>query len=129
MRMLISANDSLAIEPSGPGLPARRFWLARMLVSRRTSASIHARTSASRLAGVWSTTSSFQMRTASAMAPEPRAGGPWPPPHVGHVDLVELGLAGDLPQRPDLDARGVHIDGEVGEALVLRCLGVGAGHE
>ena len=48
---------------------------------------------------------------------------------VGQVDLVELRLAGDLAQRPDLDARRVHVDGEVGQALVLRLVGVGAGDE
>ena len=49
--------------------------------------------------------------------------------HVGEVHLVELGLAGDLAQRSDLDARGVHVEGEVGQALVLGDVGVGAGHE
>ena len=34
-------------------------------------------------------------------------------PHVGQEDLVELGLAGDLAQRPDLDARVVHVEDEV----------------
>ena len=48
---------------------------------------------------------------------------------VGEVDLVELGLAGHLAQRTDLDARRVHVEREVGEPLVLRGLGVGAGDE
>ena len=48
---------------------------------------------------------------------------------VGEVDLVELGVAGHLAQRPDLDAGGVHVDHEVGEALVLLGLGIGAGED
>ena len=50
-------------------------------------------------------------------------------PHVGQEHLVELGLAGDLAQRPDLDARGVHVDDEVGQARVLGHVGVGAGDQ
>ena len=46
-----------------------------------------------------------------------------------HEDLVEHGVAGHLHQRPDLDALLVHVDGEVGDALVLRHVGVGAGDE
>jgi len=38
---------------------------------------------------------------------------------VGEEDLVELRLAGDLAQRPDLDAGTLHVDDEVREALVL----------
>ena len=73
----------MAIDPSGPGLPARRFCDARTLVRRRTSASIHSRISSScaaaeRFAGGVA----CQMRTASAMAPEPRAGGAELPPMV-----------------------------------------------
>jgi hypothetical protein len=37
---------------------------------------------------------------------------------VGEEDLVELRVAGDLPQRPHLDAVGVHVHQQVGEALV-----------
>ena len=47
--------------------------------------------------------------------------------HVGEEDLVELGLVGDLAQRPHLDARVAHVDDEVGDALVLRRVGIGAG--
>ena len=47
--------------------------------------------------------------------------------HVGEEDLVELGLVGDLAQRPDLDARRAHVDDEVGDALLLRRVGIGAG--
>ena len=49
--------------------------------------------------------------------------------HVGHVDLVELGLAGDLPQRANLNTRGFHVEGEVGHAAVLGHVRVGAGDE
>ena len=48
---------------------------------------------------------------------------------VGEVHLVELGLAGHLPQRADLDAGGVHVDDEGGEAGVLHGLRVGAHDE
>ena len=44
-------------------------------------------------------------------------------------DLVELGLAGDLAQRTDLDPVLLHVADEVGEALVLRRVGVGARQE
>ena len=49
--------------------------------------------------------------------------------HVGHEDLVEQGPTGHLAQRADVDARLVHVDGEVGDALVLRHVGVGAGQQ
>ena len=49
--------------------------------------------------------------------------------HFGHVDLVELGLTGDLAQRAHLDALGVHVEREVGHALVLGKIGVAAGDE
>ncbi len=51
--------------------------------------------------------------------------------HVGVLDeeLVELRLAGDLAQRPDLDLLLLHVHEEVGEALVLGRVGVGAGDE
>ena len=50
-------------------------------------------------------------------------------PHLGDVDLVELGLTGHLAQRAHLDAGRVHVQGEVGEALVLGRLGIGPGHQ
>ena len=40
-------------------------------------------------------------------------------PHVGQEDLVELGLAGDLAQRPDLHPGVGHVADEVGQPLVL----------
>jgi hypothetical protein len=51
---------------------------------------------------------------------------------VGHEDFVkehfvELGVAGELHQRPDLDAGRLHVDHEIRDALVLRHVGVGAG--
>ena len=49
--------------------------------------------------------------------------------HVGHVDLVELGLAGDLPQRANLNTRGLHVEGEIGHASVLGHVRIGAGDE
>ena len=48
---------------------------------------------------------------------------------VGEVDLVELGLAGHLAQRSHVDAGRVHVGDEVGEAAVLRHVGVGPGDE
>ena len=41
-------------------------------------------------------------------------------------DLVELDLAGDLAQRSHLDAGLVHVEQEVGDALVLGRVGIGA---
>ena len=46
--------------------------------------------------------------------------------HVGEEHLVELGLVGDLAQRPHLDAGRVHVDDERGDALALRRVGIGA---
>ena len=48
---------------------------------------------------------------------------------VGEVDLVELGLPGDLTQRPGLHAVAVHVDDEVGQPLVLGHVRVGAGQQ
>ena len=47
--------------------------------------------------------------------------------HLVEEHLVELGLAGDLHERPHLDARRLHVDDEVRDAPVLRHVGVGAG--
>src|SRR3954454_19759508 len=44
-------------------------------------------------------------------------------------DLVELGLAGDLAKRPDVDVRLVHVEDEVGDPLVLGGVLVGAGEQ
>jgi len=75
------------------------------------------------------------------MEPAPRFGPPPPAlafgtdamgvrdPDVGHVDLVELSLAGDLAQRPHIDAFGLHVQREVRHAPVLGHIGVGAGDE
>ncbi len=49
--------------------------------------------------------------------------------HIGQVDLVELCFTGDLPQRADLHSRGVHVEGEVGHALVFGHVGIAAGDE
>ena len=40
--------------------------------------------------------------------------------------LVEVDLAGDVPQRPDLDTGLVQVDEEVRDALPLRDVGIGA---
>ena len=45
--------------------------------------------------------------------------------HVGEEHLVEHGPAGELPQGPDLHAGLVHVEGEVGDPLVLRHIGIG----
>ena len=49
--------------------------------------------------------------------------------HVGEEHLVEGVGAGHLHDRADLDAGRVHRADEVGDALVLRHIGVGAGDE
>ena len=46
--------------------------------------------------------------------------------HVGEEHLGEPGLAVDVAQRPDVDARRVHVDDEQRDALVLRQRRVGA---
>jgi hypothetical protein len=106
--MLTWANMSLAIEPSGPGLPSLRFWEARTLVSRRASARIHSFISSSRAAGERSTASpDCQMRTASAMAPEPRAGVPPPPPMVVRsLESVVMATRQPSPTSPMRSASG-----------------------
>ena len=48
---------------------------------------------------------------------------------VGEEDLVELGVARDLHERPHLDARRVHVDDHVGQVLVLRRVGVALADE
>ena len=45
---------------------------------------------------------------------------------VGEEDLVELGVAGHLPQRPHLDPRLVHVEQEVGDASMLGLVDIGA---
>ncbi len=40
-------------------------------------------------------------------------------PRIGHVDLVELCLTGDLPQRTHFDTLAVHVEREVRHALVF----------
>ena len=64
------------------------------------------------------------------------------PPVVGSADdggvadpglvdehLVEQGPTGHLPQRPYLDARLLHVEGEIGDPLVLGHVGVGASQQ
>ena len=46
--------------------------------------------------------------------------------HLVEEHLVELGVAGDLHERPHLDAGRLHVDDEVRDALVLRRVGIGA---
>jgi hypothetical protein len=43
--------------------------------------------------------------------------------------LVEVSHAGDLGERTHLDAGGAHVDDEVGDALVLGHIGVGASQQ
>ena len=48
---------------------------------------------------------------------------------VSEEDLIELGLAGDLVERPDVDSLGLHVQQEVGQALVLGLVRIGPGHQ
>ena len=48
--------------------------------------------------------------------------------HAGEEDLVELAVARDRDEGPDLDAGKAHVDEHAGDALVLRRVGIGA-HE
>ena len=50
-------------------------------------------------------------------------------PRLFDEELVELGLAGDLDQRPDLDAVLLHVHQEVGEPAVLGRVRVRAGEQ
>ena len=45
---------------------------------------------------------------------------------VAEEDLVEFGFPRNLVERPNIDARSVHIENEVREPVVLRHVGVGA---
>ena len=76
MSLLSSAIAALPIEPSGPGSPLRRFWLARMLVRRSSSARIHSFITVSRTAAFLRSSSGieFHTLTRSAIAPVPFAG-------------------------------------------------------
>ncbi len=47
--------------------------------------------------------------------------------HVVEEDLVEHRHAGELAQRPDVDARRRHVDHEAADALVAGRVGIGAG--
>jgi hypothetical protein len=46
--------------------------------------------------------------------------------HVLEEDLVEVGLARHLAERADVDAGRLHVDQHVGDAVVLRRVGLGA---
>src|SRR2546429_3815200 len=50
-------------------------------------------------------------------------------PYVGQEHLVELGLAGDLPQRPYLHAGRGHVTDEVRDPVVLGYVRIGTGDE
>src|SRR6202034_4754698 len=60
--------------------------------------------------------------------PPPRADlgehAAWPHSRAGQEHLAERAAAVHLPERPDLDAGLVHVDEEVGEALVLWQAGI-----
>jgi hypothetical protein len=49
--------------------------------------------------------------------------------HPVEGDLAEVGVAGHVPDRADLDARRPHVDDELGQPAVARRRGVGAGDE
>ena len=49
--------------------------------------------------------------------------------HVVEEHLVEHRLAGQLAQRPDVDARGLHVEHEARDAVVLGRVGVRAGEQ
>ena len=155
MSLLRSADIALPIEPSGPGLPTdaqlpgadvgepehlgadpegHQLVLAGgVVVAPRLPG----------LDGLADEPGALRGHPAADGDPLVHEGGEHDPPavarlaealgvgdaRVGEVHLVELGLAGDLVERPHLDARALHVDHEVGHALVLGRLGVGAGDE
>ena len=150
----VRASASLAIEPSGPGLPARAFadgalvrvaqhlaldpqlrdavavdgvtfgeralapQVERLLDARhaacRSGRPARRRRSWCARSSAWSSRRASRRRCPDAVGVGDS--------HIGEVHLVELGLAGDLAQRPHLDAGRVHVEHEVGQALVLRQL-------
>ena len=63
---------------------------------------------------------------ALALLPEPVGVGD---AYVGEEDLVELGLPGELAQRPHVDPGVGHVTDEVAQAGVLRDVGVGPDQE
>ena len=44
--------------------------------------------------------------------------------HIRQKDLVEMSSPCDLPQRVDLDPGGMHVDEEIGDALVFGDVGI-----
>ena len=141
------ANTSLAAEPSGPGRPAASCWRSLVPAILATSASAHSRSMPVVQAGraqLRLVPPGPRDRGDHAALARHRVAADRDPlvhqrrhrhgpaladvadpvgvrdPGVGDEHLVELGVAGDLPQRPDLDAGLLHVEREVGQPLVLR---------
>ena len=49
--------------------------------------------------------------------------------HIGEMHLVEVGIPGNLLDRPDLKAGGFHVEEEVGQPLMLGRIGIRAHHQ
>jgi len=45
--------------------------------------------------------------------------------HVVKEYLVDMAVAAGKPDRPDVDARRLHVDPEIGQALMLGHIGIG----
>ena len=146
--------DGGALRPGGG--PTRSSWRERSAVTRAVSASTHAWSTRSCSEVVRRSGRSRQVSASTPMTPSSR-GAACPPMAtrsfisvvaatrqpspdlaeavvVGDADavqehLVELRLAGQLAQRPDLDAGVGHVADEVRQAAVLGLVRVGAGHE
>ena len=154
---LVDDHCSFAIEPSGPGMPTFIVAVsARIAPSRRPSIPIFSRATLSRTIGSSAAAAllgQLDQLVERVREPERRGGAEAGAlvhqrrdrdhpavalaaddvlvGDVGVLDeeLVELGLAGDLAQRPHLDLVLLHVHEEVGEPLVLGGVGVGAGDE
>ena len=156
MCWLSSAPTSLPTDPSGPGPPTVAVARDRSEVSRCASARSHSwvepvsqhRRLQVRARRPQGDCVGDRARPAPAAAGAERAslvhqGGHRDPPtvadltepvrvgdaRIGHVDLVELGVAGELAQRPGLHARRMHVEDEVRQPLVLRHFRIGAGEQ
>src|SRR6266550_2996066 len=154
-RWCVSTHAIFPVEASGPGIsPRRSLVIARAPVYLRHSVSIQSCASFWRITGSFVTTRPLfsilfasSSRPSSAIrrricSPQPRVSRSYikvvsptaQPLRLVHADvveedLVELGLAGDLPEGLHRDARELHVEEEIGDALVLGHVRVGAGEQ
>ena len=112
MRLLISACASLPTEPSGPGLPDLCAARARWLVMRRSSLSIHARVTRSRMIASCAGESAPGLRrcqssTTCEIAPAPFFLAPMPPIATRSFIRVVIATRQPWPSLPSMFACGM----------------------